>query len=110
VPQHPDREQRIKAARERLAEVREKREIAQWEGASWNVTTTSSGEINIRYSAWPVRFQAKIADVKGHVLAAFDKPSGTGVIIWGKGVEVGLYFIRVEAERVEPMVRKIVIF
>jgi hypothetical protein len=110
VPQHPGREQRIKDARERLAEVREKREIAQWEGASWNVTSTSAGEINIRYSAWPVRFQAKIADVKGHVLASFDKPSGTGVIIWGKDLEAGLYFIRVEAERIEPMVRKIVIF
>ncbi len=110
VPRHPDREQRIKAARDRLTQVREKRLIAQWEGASWNVTSTSAGEINIRYSAWPVRFQAKIADVKGHVLAAFDKPSGTGVIIWGKGEKAGLYFIRVEAERIEPMVRKIVIF
>jgi len=109
VPRHPDREQRIKAARDRLTQVREKRLIAQWEGASWNVTTTSSGEINIRYSAWPVRFKAKIVDVKGNVLAAFDKPSGTGVITWGKGEKAGLYFIRVEAERVKPMVRKIVI-
>jgi len=110
VPRHPGRGQRIKDAQTKLAEAREKKEIAQWEGASWKVTSTSSGEINIRYSAWPVRFQAKIADVKGHILASFDKPSGTGVIIWGKDLEAGLYFIRVEAERIEPMVRKIVIF
>lgn len=109
VPRHPGRSERIDSAKTKLAEVREKRLIAQWEGASWNVTSTSAGEINIRYSAWPARFQAKIADVKGHVLAAFDKPSGTGVIIWGKGEKAGVYFIRVEAERIEPMVRKIVI-
>ena len=109
VPRHPGREQRIKTARDRLTQVRKRKEVALWMAASWNVTSTSTGEINIRYTAWPVRFQAKIADVKGNVLAAFDKPSGTGVIIWGKDVEAGLYFIRVEAERVEPMVRKIVI-
>lgn len=110
VPQHPDRAQRIDAAKARLDEVRKRKEVALWMAASWDVTSTSTGEINIRYSAWPVRFQAKIADVKGHVLASFDKPSGTGVIIWGKDLELGLYFIRVEAERIEPMVRKIVIF
>lgn len=109
VPRHPDRAQRIAAAKARLDEVRKRKEVALWMAASWDVTSTSSGEINIRYSAWPVRFQAKIADVKGHVLASFDKPSGTGVIIWGKGEKAGIYFIRVEAERIEPMVRKIVI-
>ncbi|MEA3310899.1 MAG: T9SS type A sorting domain-containing protein [candidate division WOR-3 bacterium] len=110
VPRHPGRGQRIKDAQTKLAEARERKEVALWMAASWDVTSTSTGEINIRYSAWPVRFKVKIADVKGHVLASFDKPSGTGVIIWGKGEKAGLYFIRVEAERIKPMVRKIVIF
>ena len=109
VPRHPDRSERIDSAKAKLAEAREKKEIAQWKGASWDVTGFPGSEVTIRYSAWPVRFKVKIVDVKGNVLAAFDKPSGTGVITWGKGEKAGLYFIRVEAERVKPMVRKIVI-
>lgn len=109
VPQHPEREKRVSAARARLAEVRAKKVEAQWKAASWDAVRASSNEISIRYGSWLVRFKAKIADAKGNVLASFDKPGGAGVITWGKGIETGIYFIKVESERVESRVRKVVI-
>lgn len=110
VTQRPDRDQRLEAGRKRLAEAREKYDIARWMLASWDVSASSAGEITIRYSSWPVRFQARIADVKGKCLATLDKPGGAGVIIWGKGQPQGLYFIKVDGDRIEPGIRKIVLY
>jgi hypothetical protein len=109
IPGHPEREKRISAARAKLAEAKERKETALWKSAWWDASKTSRGEVSIRYSSWPDRFKARIVDVGGNVLARFDKPGGTGVVTWGKGAKAGVYFIKVEAERVEPMVRKVVV-
>lgn len=109
IPGHPEREKRISAARAKLAEAKERKEAALWKSAWWDASKTSRGEISIRYSSWPDRFKARIVDVGGNVLARFEQPGGTGVVTWGKGAKAGVYFIKVEAERVEPTVRKVVV-
>lgn len=80
-----------------------------WKAASWDASRTSRNEISIRYSSWPERFKARIVDAKAGVRQSFDKLGGSGVITWGKDAKAGVYFIKVEAKRVESTVKKVVI-
>ncbi|TKJ39872.1 hypothetical protein CEE36_10090 [candidate division TA06 bacterium B3_TA06] len=118
VPHHPDRDKKIDEARERLAEAKIRKGIAQSEaqrGAtkqapSWNVAGSGTEKITIHYSDWPNGFRAKILDYKERKVTEVSGTPGTkeGKVEWGKDADPGTYYVEVNVsgERSEKVIIK----
>ena len=116
VPHHPDRDKKIAEARERLAEAKIRKGIAQSEaqrGAtkpapSWNVAGSGGEKITIHYSDWPNGFRAKILDYKERKVTEVSGTPGSkkGKVEWGKDADPGTYYVEVNVsgERSEKVI------
>jgi|GEM_PF-485074 len=74
----------------------------------WEIVTSCGREIILQYSGYPQGFQASVFDVAGRQVDELETSSSSGLITWGEGCVVGVYFIRASGSQAKEVKRFII--
>jgi len=75
---------------------------------SWELITSCGREIILQYSGYPQGFQASVFDVAGRQVDELETSGSSGLITWGEGCVVGVYFIRASGSQAKEVKRFII--